>query len=222
MNSSFERIIALIGTSNFNKLQDATVAVIGLGGVGGASLIALARSGVKKFVIVDFDKVAKSNINRQAFAHESTLSMYKTDVAERELLDINTEIKITKLTEAFNKDSSLFNYHFDYLIDCIDKVDDKLLLIKTCQEKNIPFISSMGTAKKMDIKKLEITKISKTSYDPLAKAIRRKMKEFNLRDFYCLASTEEPANIDVLGSYMPVTFTSGLMLADFVIKKIIE
>ena len=222
MESRFERIISLIGENNFKKLQEAKVAVIGLGGVGATCAIALARSGVGNLIIMDFDKVNLSNINRQLIAKSSTLNQYKTDVLEKELLDINDNINIIKLTKKFDQDSNLFDYQFDYLVDCIDSVNDKLLLIKTCQDKNINFISSMGTAKKMDIKRLEITKISKTSYDPLAKVIRRKMKEMDIKDFKVLASTEEPIKSEVLASYMPVTSTSGLMLCDYVIKEIIK
>ncbi len=222
MEERFSRIKSLLGDDAFKKLENAKVAIVGLGGVGATAATALARSGVGNLIILDFDKVNESNINRQLLAFSSTLGKYKTDVLSDIIYDINPSCKVTKLTEKFNEESLLFNYEFDYLIDAIDSVNDKLLLIKKCQDNNKYFISSMGTAKKMDIKKLDIMKLSKTSYDPLAKVIRKKAKELNLKDFYCLASTEEPAEIDNLGSYMPVTSAAGLLLADYIIKMIIK
>ena len=218
----FQRIIALIGLDNFNKLSSSTVAVIGLGGVGGTCALSLARCGVGNIIILDSDKVEYSNINRQLIANEATINEYKTDVLEKMILDINPNCKVTKLTERFNSESHLFDYQFDYLCDCIDSVNDKLELINKCFINNIPFISSMGTALKMDIKKLEITKISKTSYDPLAKVIRKKAKELSIGDFYVLSSTEEAKKSDILASYMPVTSTAGLMISDFIIKNLIK
>lgn len=222
MKKSFERIISLVGIENFEKILNSKVAIVGLGGVGGASATCLARCGVGNLVIVDFDKVAPSNINRQFVASINTIDQNKTDVLSKQLKEINPDLNITVLNEKFNEESSLFEYEFDYLIDCIDDVNNKLLLIKTCQEKGINFISSMGTAKKMDLKKLVITNLSKTTYDPLAKVVRKKAKELGLKDFKVLSSTEEIINIDSLGSYMPVVTTAGLMLADYIIKEIIK
>lgn len=218
----FQRIISLIGTDNFNKLQKSIVAVIGLGGVGGTVAISLARSGIGTLIILDSDKVEYSNINRQLIASTNSLDKYKTDVLEEMINDINPNCNVIKLTERYNIDSHLFDYKFDYLADCIDSVSDKIDLINRCSSLNIPFISSMGTALKMDIKKLEITKISKTSYDPLAKVIRKKARELGIKDFDVLSSTEEPIQSDILASYMPVTSTAGLMISDHIIKNLIK
>lgn len=223
MNKYFQRLEALIGDNNFEKLSTTTVAVIGLGGVGGTSAITLARCGVGSLIIQDFDVVCESNFNRQVIANVSTLGKYKVDVLEEMILKINPNCKVIKLNEKFDSSSTLFSHKFDYLIDAIDSVDDKINLIKNCLNNNICFISSMGTAKKFDIKKLEITTINKTTYDPLAKVIRKKLRIDNINDnFNVLSSTEEPKKGEILGSYMPVTSCAGLMLADFIIKKIIE
>lgn len=222
MNQRFERLISLIGEDYFKKIQNSKVCVVGLGGVGGTCALTLARCGVGSIIIMDFDKVQESNINRQLIAKVTNIGSFKTDVLEREIKEINPDCNVIKVTERFDSNSSLFDNQFDYLVDCIDSVNDKLLLIKTCQEKGISFISSMGTAKKLNPKSLEITKISKTSYDPLAKVIRRKMKELKIKDFQVLSSTEEPEPIETLGSYMPVTSTAGLLLADYVIKELIK
>lgn len=223
MNKYFCRIETLVKEEGFKKIQNATVSVIGLGGVGATAAITLVRSGVKKIIIQDFDKVAESNFNRQILANLDTLNMYKTDALELLIKKINPECEVIKINEKFDDNSSLFNYQFDYLIDAIDSVDNKFLLIKTCVDKNIKFISSMGTAKKFDIKKLDIIDINKTTYDPLAKAIRRKMKENEFKaHFKVLSSTEVPEDCEILGSYMPVTSAAGLMLADYVLKEILK
>lgn len=218
----FQRIIPLV--PDFSKIQQAKVAVVGLGGVGGVCAIALARSGISNFVLCDFDKVNISNFNRQVVASYSNLDEYKVDVIEKMILDINKDAKIVKIKEPFNSESTLFNYEFDYLVDAIDDVDNKYLLIKETLKRNIHLISSMGTAKKTDIKKLNILDINKTSYDPLAKIIRKKMRDEDLKlKFMCLSSTEEIKLAGpVLASYMPVTASSGLMIADYIIKKIGE
>ena len=187
---NFERIKPLI--NDFNLLQSKTIAIIGVGGVGGVAAITLARSGVKNFILCDFDKVCESNINRQVVAYNSTIGEYKVDVLEKLIKDINKDANIIKIKEPFSKNSSLFDNHIDFLVDAIDDVNNKYLLIKETLARNIPLISSMGTAKKMDIKKLKIVDINQTSYDPLAKIIRKKIRDDNLNlKFKCLSSTEE-------------------------------
>lgn len=217
----FSRIIPLV---DFDKVQNAKVAIIGVGGVGGVAAIALARSGIKNFVLCDFDKVSASNINRQVVATHKTIGKYKVDVLEEMILDINPSANIIKIKQPFNEESTLFNYEFDYLVDAIDDVNNKYLLIKETLKRNITLISSMGTAKKMDIKKLTITDINKTAYDPLAKILRKKMRDENVNlKFMCLSSTEEVTlKGNVLASYMPVTASAGLMIGDYIIKKIGE
>lgn len=223
MSKYLERLEALLGNENVEKLKNSTVAVVGLGGVGGIAAIALARSGVGTIIIQDFDTVCESNFNRQIIASIDTLGKFKVDVMEEMISKINPECKIIKVNEKFDSNSCLFKNDFNYLIDAIDSVNEKILLIKTCLDRNIDFISSMGTAKKVDIKKLAIININQTSYDPLAKVIRRKLRENNIMaNFKVLSSTEEPKKLEMLGSYMPVTSTAGLMIADYIIKKIIE
>lgn len=220
--NEFSRIIPLF--PNFEDIKKARVALVGLGGVGGTAAIALARSGISHFVLCDFDKVNITNFNRQIIANYSTIGEYKVDCIEKMIKDINKDAEIIKIKEPFNNESTLFNYKFDYLIDAIDDVDNKYLLIKETIKRNITLISSMGTAKKLDIKKLNIIDINKTTYDPLAKIIRKKMRDEGLKlKFMCLSSTEEvKLEGRYLASYMPVTSTSGLMIADYIIKKIGE
>lgn len=220
---SFERLEFLVGNDSLKKLENAKVAVIGLGGVGGVSAIALARCGVGTLVIQDFDIVQESNINRQIIANYDTIGKNKVDLVEEEIRRINPKCNIIKLNERFNASSELFNREFDFLIDAIDKIDDKYLLIKTCLNNKVKFISSMGAAKKMDQTKLAVMEISKTTYDPLAKILRKRLRDEKIYDKIMVgSSTEAPKQITNLGSYMPVTASMGLLIADYVIKKIIE
>jgi len=221
--NNFQRLELLLGEVALNKLKNSKVAVIGLGGVGGTCAISLARSGVGTLIIQDYDIVQESNINRQIIANYQTLGMNKVDVTEEEILKVNPNCNVIKLKERFDENSSLLNNEIDYLIDAIDSVDDKILLIKKCLKNNISFISSMGAAKKLDLKKLEVIELSKTTYDPIAKIIRKKLRDQAIYDkVWVVSSTEEPQDITALGSYMPVTSTAGLLLADYVIKQIIK
>ena len=220
---NFERIIPLIGSDNFLKLQSAKVAVIGLGGVGGICAITLARSGVGTLIVQDFDVVQESNINRQIIANYDSLGRFKTDLVKEEVKKVNPKCEVITITERYDENSRLFDYQFDYLIDAIDAIDSKFLLIRSCLNKKIPFISSMGAAKKMDLRKLEILEISKTSYDPIAKILRKKLRDSGIFDKVMVVSSTEPAkDLPMLGSYMPVTSTAGLLLADYIIKQIIK
>ncbi|NLD26773.1 MAG: tRNA threonylcarbamoyladenosine dehydratase [Acholeplasmataceae bacterium] len=220
--NNLERLIYLFGPEKIEKLKAAKVAVVGLGGVGGIAALALARSGVGTLVLQDFDLVQESNINRQILANYQTLGRKKVEVCHEEVLKVNPECRIIALDERYNEESSLFQNDFSYLIDAIDAVEDKFLLMKTCLEREINFISAMGAAKKLDPTKMAVMEIKKTTYDPLAKIIRRKLREENMTNpVMVVSSTEEVQKIPQLGSYMGVTATAGLLLADYIIKKII-
>ena len=213
-----QRLIPLFKEAGIEKIANATVAVVGVGGVGGICAITLARSGVGNIIIQDFDVVEESNINRQIVANYNTIGLSKVDILEKQIKEINPNCKVTKLNSFFNEDNlNLFSYNIDYVVDAIDSFSSKCLLIEKCIEKNIDFISSMGAAKKIQPTKVCITKINKTSYDPLAKKIRSKFKNNN---FYVVSSTEE-AKCEELGSYMPVVSTFGLLAAHHVIMKIV-
>lgn len=214
-----ERLIPLFGDDRINKLHNSTVAVIGIGGVGGICAITLARCGINNIIIQDFDKVEKSNINRQVVASYKTLGMYKVDVLETMLKEINPNINVIKIKSFFNNENmDVFNFKIDYLIDAIDSFDSKCLLINECLKRKVKFISSMGAAKKLDPSKVVITSIEKTSYDPLAKKIRLNFKNIKFK----VASSTECSNCEKLGSYMPVVATFGLKIADYVIKRLTQ
>ena len=214
--SKFERLIPLFGENGLEKLSKSTVCVVGLGGVGGDACLALARSGIGSLIICDYDTVEETNINRQVVADVNSIGLYKTDVLEQMIKDINPDCNVIKLTKKV--DEEIFDLQFDFLIDAIDDLPSKIDLIKKCLDLNIKFISSMGAAKKIDPSKVSVTKLSKTAYDPVAKVIRSKLRGF---DFPVVSSIETPV-CEELGSYMVVVNTFSLQLADYCIKYLLN
>lgn len=219
------RITLLLGQEAINKLRNATVMVVGCGAVGSFAIEALARSGVGHIIIIDFDDVEESNINRQLFALDSTVGKAKVDVAKDRILDVNPNIKVDAKKLFFDSETDL-GIKPDFVIDAIDSVQSKIALYKWCFGNEVPFISSMGAARKTDISKIKIGKISKTSVCPLASKIRHIVREEKLKDFPVVYSTENASPQKnggrEFGSIITVTGTFGLMLADFCIKKLIS
>lgn len=214
-----ERLIPLFKEEGLEKLKKSTVAVVGVGGVGGICAITLARCGVGNIIIQDHDVVEVSNINRQYVANMKTIGEYKVDIMEDEIKKINPNCNVIKLNSFFDKNNlDLFSYNIDYIIDAIDSFDSKCELIKCCLNRKIRFISSMGAAKKIDLTKISVTKLNKTSYDPLAKKIRNYFKGFN----FDVVSSTETSKCEEMGSYMPVVNMFGMLAANHVIMKILE
>ena len=223
----FDRLEKLIGKEKLEKLHSKTVAVIGLGGVGGYSLETLIRNGIENIIIVDNDTVDITNKNRQIIALDSSINLNKVDAFENRIKDINKNVNIIKLNMFLNEDNKkeLFNYNIDYLIDACDTVSTKIMLIKECLNRNIKIISSMGTGNKFDPYKLKITDIKKTSYDPLAKVVRRELNKLNITDeVLVLSSTEETIKTDnrTPYSYSVVPNIAGILISDYIIKDIIK
>lgn len=219
------RITLLLGKDAVQKLQQSAVMVVGCGAVGSFAIEALARSGIGHIIVIDFDRVEESNINRQLFALGSTVGKSKVEVAKDRILDINQNIKVDAMNVFFDDKTDL-GIKPDFVIDAIDSVQSKIALYKWCFANDVPFVSSMGAARKTDVSKIKIDKISKTSVCPLASKIRHMVKEERLKDFPVVYSTE-PASLQKnggreFGSVVTVTGTFGLMLADFVIKKLIS
>lgn len=222
----FERLELLIGKDNVKKLNNTKVLVIGLGGVGGILAETLVRNGIENITIIDKDIVDITNKNRQIIALDSTIGKNKTEVLKDRLLDINNKCKITVINDFIDKNNIdlLFNNPVDYVIDACDTVSTKILLIEECLKRNIKVISSMGMGKKLDLSKLKIMDIRKTSYDKLAKVVRKKLKDDGINEkVMVLSSDEEPIDTkDNIGSYSPLTSSAGLLIADYVIKDIIK
>lgn len=221
----FSRTIALIGKENLKKLQNSKIAIFGIGGVGGYVLEGLVRSGVENIDIYDDDIIDITNINRQIIAMHSSIGKDKVDVAKNRALDINPNIHINayKLFYDETVSSTIDLKQYDYVIDAIDSVKAKLELIKKSKEANINIISCMGTGKKLDPTKFEMTDIYKTSVCPLAKVIRKELKKENIHHLKVLYSKEEPIKNDenVTSSISFVPSVAGLMIAGEVIKDII-
>lgn len=219
------RITLLFGKDAISKLKKSTVMVVGCGAVGSFAIESLARSGVGHLILIDFDLVEKSNINRQLFALDSTIHKNKVDVAKQRIIDINPNITVDVFNMFFDE-TTILNVKPDFVIDAIDTVQSKISLYKWCFEKDIPFISSMGAARKTDLTKIKIGKISKTTVCPLASKIRRIVRDLKIKDFPVVYSTEtatpQKNGGREFGSVITVTGTFGLMLANFVIKKLIS
>ena len=222
----FDRLERIIGKEKLELIHSKRVLVIGLGGVGGMAVETLIRNGIEDIIIVDKDTIDKTNKNRQVIALDSNIGEYKTDAFEKRILDINSNVKITKITDFINKDNidKIFSYKPDYIIDACDTISTKILIIEECLKRNIKFISSMGMGKKMDITKLEITEINKTSYDKIAKVIRKRLRDDKvIGKVPVLSSKEQPIDTkEEIGSYSPVTMSAGIILGDYVIKEIIK
>ena len=219
------RITLLIGKESVEKLQKSTVMVVGCGAVGSFAIESLARCGIGHIILVDFDDVEESNINRQLFAMDSTIGQSKVDVAKKRITDINPNIIVDVYNVFFDNNTNL-NVKPDFVIDAIDSVQSKIALYKWCFEKDIPWISSMGAARKTDLTKIKIAKISKTSVCPLASKIRHIVRDLKLPDFPVVYSTENATPLKnggrEFGSIITVTGMFGLMMADFVVKKLIS
>ena len=235
MNETFARTELLIGEDGLKKLRKARVAVFGIGGVGGYSVEALARSGVGHFLLVDNDVVGESNLNRQIIALRSTLGRYKTAVMKERIADICPETEV-KTQECFflPEHADRFDFGaFDYVVDAIDTVSGKLELAVSCQKAGTPLISAMGAGNKLDPSRFEVTDIYRTKGCPLAKVMRRELRKRGIERLKVVYSTEEPKKPlrQILGgdgrkvtpgSMVFVPGTAGLLLASEVVKDLLE
>ena len=231
MEEIYERTAMLIGEDAVNLLKSKTVAVFGLGGVGSYVAAALARAGVGKLLLIDFDTVSKTNINRQLFALNSTVGRYKTDVATEYIKDISAEIKTVPLNLNYSIETadSVPLSECDYIADCIDTVSSKLLLIENANKLNVPVISSMGTGNKLHPERFQISDISKTSVCPLARVMRRELKARGIKKLSVLWSDEIPLTPSTSkedgkrptpASISFVPATAGLIIAGEIVRKL--
>lgn len=225
----FTRTENLIGSKNLAKIRDSKVAIFGIGGVGSYAAEAIARAGVGKILLVDSDTISLSNINRQLIALHSTVGKYKTEVMRERILDINPICNVISKNIFYDSNSSLDLSEYDYIIDAIDTVTSKLLLIENANKLNVPIISSMGTGNKLCPEMFEITDIYKTSVCPLARVMRRELKTRGIKKLKVLFSKEEPKNEiksesdkRTPASISFVPSVAGLIIAGEVIKDIIN
>jgi len=232
----FLRTEFLLGDEGIDKLQGSHVVVFGVGGVGSFTVEALARAGVGKLTIVDFDVVDITNINRQLIALHSTIGKEKVWVLKNRLLDINPELEVEAWAEKVLPETveEFFQQDYDYVVDAIDMVSSKLALIEFCVNHDIPIISSMGTGNKLDPSKLTVTDIHKTSTCPLARVMRYELKKRGVKKLEVVYSTETPIkpiipqNVEigekrsVPGSTSFVPSSAGLLLASVVVRNLIN
>ena len=223
MNNIFDRSIGLLGEENFNLIQDKVIAVFGLGGVGGTALEALARTGFKNFILIDFDKVDPSNLNRQILYTTKDIGRNKVEAAKERIFSINADANI----KTFNGKAQDFDFNqkIDYIVDAIDDVEGKLFIINKAQELNIPSIMSLGMANRFDPNQVKIAKLNQTRNDPLAKKIRYLAKKdgLDISKVIVVISEELPQkNGEKLYSTMMVPSSAGLSIAKYILECIIN
>lgn len=237
MINAFSRTELLLGTEGLNKLKEATVMVLGVGGVGSHCIEALARSGVGHLILVDNDKVSETNINRQSIAYQSTVGEYKTKLMKDRIWDINPVADVTTY-ETFILPGNLheiFQRKVDYIVDAIDTVTAKLAVVQYAKEQKIPIISCMGTGNKLHAELFEITDIAKTSVCPLCKVMRKELKNRGITHLKVLYSKETPIDVSgkdtgeekgqrrsLPGSVSFVPPVAGLLIAGEVIREIAD
>lgn len=220
----YDRVINLIGPDNFDILSKKKILLVGVGGVGGFVFEALIRSGIKNITVYDGDTVEITNLNRQLVANLDTIGKYKSDIAVSKAKKINDDINVS----GYNKflDASNINdldKDYDYIIDACDSINTKLELIRFAEDKNIKIISSMGVGNRVDASKLIITKLNKTSNDPLAKKLRKLVKDSNLNmNTLVLCSKELPIKKGKVDSLITLPGVAGLLIANYVINDLIN
>lgn len=217
----------LIGTEALKVLGNSHVAVFGIGGVGGSAVEALARAGIGKLTLVDKDVVDESNINRQVIATYDTIGMDKIEAAKKRVLSISPEctVDVYKQFVLPGQFGDIGDFaRFDYVIDAIDNVSGKIGIIVAAKDAGVPVISAMGAGNKMDPEKFSIDDISKTKVCPLAKIMRKKMRDLGIKDVAALYSTEEPIKTGskTPGSMSYIPPLAGLMIGGYVIQDLIK
>ena len=223
----------IIGQEGLDKLQNSNVIIFGVGGVGSFACEAIARAGVGNMTIVDFDDVDITNINRQIPALHSTVGRYKVDVMKERLLDINPNLNIKTIRKVYSAETSdeILTEDYDYVVDAIDMVTSKIKLIEVCNEKGFKIVSSMGMGNKLDPTKIVVTDIYKTHTCPLAKVLRRELKNRRIKKLKVVYSTEQPIELKekimngrkvTPGSVSFVPSVGGLVIASVVVRDLLE
>lgn len=205
--------------NQFEKISKSKVLVIGLGGVGGLVCETLARSGINNFSICDGDYVEESNFNRQIISFDNSLGLLKTDACEKFLKLIDSNINVKKYSFMINEETiNNINFEeFDIVIDCIDDVKAKILLIEKCKNNNVEIISSMGTANKTNPNGFIISDINQTSYCPLAKKVRLELRKKQIKNVKVCYSNEVSLNNDILVSPMYIVGSCSFVICKYVI-----
>ena len=217
------RIESLVGKDSIKKIKNKHILICGVGGVGSFVAEALARSGIGKLTLIDFDKIDSSNLNRQLMTNKNNVGKVKVEELKKhleEISDCKIEIENIFIDDTFEiKDNS-----YDYVIDCIDSLNSKFHLVKMCHKKKIPIISALGSAKRTKIENIKCTSLEKTRNDPLAKAFRTLVKKENYKHKIDVVYVDSPPiknDSKVLGSSIFVVGSVGLYIASIVFNKLI-
>lgn len=218
--SEFSRVSMLI---DINQLKNKTVAIVGIGGVGGYVAESLARSGVDKLILVDYDVVDETNINRQIIALHSTIGKEKVSLMEERIHDICEDTQVVSYRIMYGEENryDIFSEKIDFLVDACDIVRSKQILITECLNRGIPFISSMGTGNRLDPSKLTVTDLAKTEGDPLARIMRKWAKDRGIRTpIPVLYSSELPIKTGTRqpGSLIFVPASAGLLIGSYIVR----
>jgi len=234
-NDRFARLQLLVGEAGLERLSSASVAVFGIGGVGSFAAEALARSGIGRLTLIDFDTICPTNINRQLHALETTIGHPKVQVMAERCRAINPHIQVEPIQEFFNHENadSLLGRGYDFVLDCIDSITSKLFLIESCREKGLPIISSMGAANKLDPTAIKVTDLEKTQKCRMARIVRKELRRRGITSgVKVVYSTEEFRSLNSGGadiaerkptlgssSYIPPIF--GLTMAGEALREIL-
>ncbi len=222
----YDRTSILLGAENIEKINNINICLCGVGGVGSFVFEALVRIGVGNITVIDKDIVDVTNINRQLIATSCNIGEDKVSVAKKRAKEINPDVHITAIKDTIdvNNVDKYITKDYDYVIDAIDSVDSKIAVIKTSKELGLNIISSMGMANRIDPTRIKVSYIEKTTMCPLAKIVRKKLKEENITKVKVVFSDELPINTSskVLGSVSYVPSTAGLIIASEVIKDILN
>ncbi|AEE91580.1 conserved protein of unknown function [Tepidanaerobacter acetatoxydans Re1] len=222
----FSRTEILVGKDGIEKLKNAKVAVLGLGGVGSFAAEALARAGIGELILVDHDIISPSNINRQIHASCSTVGLHKADVMKNRILDINPCAKVIGIREYYSENTApdILSGNFDYVVDAIDSLRSKINLIVNCIELGVPIISAMGAGNKLDPTKFKVADISETYVCPMARKVRKELRKLGIKKgLQVVFSTETPLKQHYPpGSVSFVPSVMGLIIAGEVIRRLIR
>jgi tRNA threonylcarbamoyladenosine dehydratase len=235
-NNRFARLELLVGEDGLKKLASASVAVVGIGGVGSFAVEALVRSGIGRMTLIDFDDICQTNINRQIHAHEGTIGHPKVQVMAERCRAINPQVQVEPIKEFFSHENAdqLLDRGYDFVLDCIDSITSKIFLIEACRKKEIRIISSMGAANKLDPTAIKMADLSKTQKCRMARIVRKELRRrgvlSGVKVVYSTEAfrspkgtdTEKPERSPTLGSssYIPPIF--GLTMAGEVIRELLE
>lgn len=218
------RTRSLIGEDNLQTLKDASVVVVGLGGVGSFAAEAIARCGIGRMILIDKDRVDITNVNRQLIALRSTVGLMKADVMKARILDINQEAIVEAHTVAYSEETAdSFDFSgVDVIVDAIDSIDDKIALIRNAVSAEIPVVSCMGAGNKLDPGAFEVADLARTSVCPLARIMRKRLRDIGIEHVRVVYSKEIPVRGEGVGSISFVPSTAGLLLASEAIRMIID